>query len=225
MSVRRSRSSLVWIVVILFSVLILFAGGLVWLMSGSEGQSAVDSLQNMAEQLFGRDFSGGASKTDDEKPVDMEITAGVTHSIEGEYRNILITSSGTVLKNKVVTGDITIADTVSDGTVTLENVIVRGKVIVNGGAQIKLFGVTAIEIVSQYKNGSTKYSVGGKSFIHQLTAGNSVIIDESELKNGYTGIKSVAAPEGKKLRRVVLKSGSIEQTPYDDNESSEKSAS
>ena len=141
----------------------------------------------------------------------MEITAGVTHSVQGEYRNITITSSNTILKNKIVTGDIVIADSVKNGVVTLENVVVRGKIIANGGSVINLTDVTAIELLSQFEGGETRYNVGGKSFIHQLTAGNSIVIDESELKNGYMGIKMVAAPEGKKLRRVVLKSGSVEQ--------------
>lgn len=226
MSAGRNGNLSVWIVAVLFAAMILFGGGFIWLMSGSEGQSAMDSLQNRAEQLFSRDFSASSkAEKADKKPVDMEITAGVTHSVEGEYRNILITSGNTVLKNKVVTGDITIADSVENGVVTLENVIVRGKIIANGGAVINLKSVTAIEIVSQYKGGSTRYNVGGKSFIHQLTAGNSIVIDETDLKADYTGIKSVAAPEGKKLRRVVLKSKTVEQIPYDESEISEKSAS
>lgn len=225
MSYRRRSNSLVWIVVMLFVVLIVFSGSFMWLLSDDEGQTAVDSLQKNAESLFsGRDLSGSSSSAASSETVDMEITAGVTHSVQGEYRNITITSSNTILKNKIVTGDIVIADSVKNGVVTLENVVVRGKIIANGGSVINLTDVTAIELLSQFEGGETRYNVGGKSFIHQLTAGNSIVIDESELKNGYTGIKMVAAPEGKKLRRVVLKSGSVEQKTNEEDEDIEKAA-
>lgn len=210
---KDDGSIFVWLIVLLFSAVILFSGIFIWLISDSEGQSA-------AENLLGRELSASSADEADKKPIDMEITAGVTHSIEGEYRNILITSGETVLKNKTVTGDITIADSVKDGIVTLENIVVRGKIIVNGGSQINLNDVTAIEVVSQYENNTTRYNIGGKSLIHQLTAGNDIIIDESGLKNGYTGIKAIVAPKGKKLRRVVLKSGSVEQKSDIEDDSS-----
>ena len=214
--IATERSGLVWIIPFLCAIMILFGGAFWWLGWGSGDQNAADSLKNAAAALLSqRSLSQASASSQDKsssKPDSMEITAGITHSKQGEYQDIIITSDKTVLKNKTVLGDITIADTVKNGVVTLENIVVRGKITVNGGAVINLRDITAIELVSQREGAGTRYNVSGKSAIHRLTAGNDVVIDESGLKSGYSGIKSVEPLDGKKLRRVVLKSGTIEQT-------------
>lgn len=234
---RRSnkKAGVMWIVPILASVMLLCIGTTAWLFFGSPdgGYDIAASFESLAQSLFApRELSDksdmAAAKLavkENKTPLyNMEINAAVTHSAKETYYNVIINSDKVTLKNKTVVGDLIIDKAVGKGTVTLQSIVVRGKIIVGGGAKINLDGVTAVTLIS--KSGcTTLYNVSGDSAIHKVIANNSIIIDESGLKNGYQGIKTVAVKSGEQPQKVTLKSGTIEQTTYEEKIPKEKTSS
>lgn len=142
----------------------------------------------------------------------MEINAALVHDENGTYNHIFINADGVTLKNKVVVGDLVISESVKNGTVTLENVVVKGRVLVNAAQTVNLNDVTAVHMIAQRGSGTTDYLVSGASTIHQFSARNQLTIDEGGLSANYAGIKKLSTERGVPMwQQVTLIKGSLEQ--------------
>jgi len=97
------------------------------------------------------------------------------------------------------------------GDVELKNIVVRGKIIVNGAGNVTLDGVTASALEANSRYG-TEFLVTGKTAVVNLIPYGAAIINESELEDGYYGIKRITVQDSDDLKMVILKSGTVEQT-------------
>ena len=207
---KKGGSVLIIAIPLLCSLFIVFTGVSLWLLWG-EGDSryahAVATTLFPERSLAGIDISDTA----DDELYNMQISAAVTHSERGSYHNITIDSGSVILKNKTVLGDLIITPKAGKGDVELKNIVVRGKIIVNGAGNVTLDGVTssALEANSRY---GTEFLVTGKTAVVNLIPYGAAIINESELEDGYYGIKRITVQDSDDLKRVILKSGTVEQT-------------
>lgn len=207
---KKSSSMLIIAIPLLCSMLIVFTGISLWLLWG-EGDSRY--AQAVATTLFPERSLAGvniADKSDDEL-YNMQISAAVTHSERGSYHNITIDSGSVILKNKTVLGDLIITPKAGKGDIELKNIVVRGKIIVNGAGSVTLDGVTASTLEANSRYG-TEFWVTGKTSIVNLVPYGAAVINESELESGYYGIKRITAQDSDDLKMVILKSGTVEQT-------------
>ncbi|MEL7647286.1 MAG: YDG domain-containing protein [Sedimentibacter sp.] len=107
--------------------------------------------------------------------------------------NVMINRPDVILKNITINGDLVIGDGVGDGDVTLDGVIVTGKVLIRGGGinSIKIVGDSSIRnIVIARVDGQVRVYSGDGTEIGQLIADgyDDVIID------GKIGNVTVTAP-------------------------------
>jgi hypothetical protein len=105
--------------------------------------------------------------------------------------NVVIACTGVELKKVAITGDLFIAESVGEGTVTLNDVTVQGNVYVMGGGtkSLKLLGNTRLGNVYHEKTGAAgvRYSAlppAGIDFLH-IPQGTSPVEFEGVLKTMY----------------------------------------
>lgn len=147
----------------------------------------------------------------------LTINAAITHDKDATYYNVFINADGVTLKNKLVEGDLVISESVANGAVTLQNVVVKGRILVNGAQTVTLRDVTAVRLVAQRASGTTDYVISGASTIHQMTAKNQLTIDEGRLSGEYTGIKELTTERGVPVwQQVSLLEGALEQVITND---------
>lgn len=147
----------------------------------------------------------------------LTINAALTHDENATYYNIFINADGVILKNKLVTGDLVISESVANGAVTLENIVVKGRILVNGAQTVTLRDVTAVQLIAQRGSGTTDYIVEGASTIHQMAAKNQLTIDETGLSENYAGIKDLTTEQGAPMwQQVTLLKGALEQVTAND---------
>lgn len=159
--------------------------------------------------------TGTATPT--QKLQNLTINAALTHDENTTYYNIYINADGVTLKNKLVTGDLVLSESIGNGAVTLENVVVKGRILVNGAQTVTLRDVTALQLIAQRGSGTTDYSVGGASTIHQMTARNQLTIDEGGLSSNYAGVKKLTTERGTPMwQQVTLLKGVLEQVITND---------
>lgn len=147
-----------------------------------------------------------------QKLQNLTINAALTHDENATYYNIYINADGVKLKNKLVTGDLVLSESIGNGAVTLENVVVKGRILVNGAQTVALRDVTAVQLIAQRGRGTTDYIVSGASTIHQMAARNQLTIDEGGLSSNYAGIKKLTTERGTPIwQQVTLLKGALEQ--------------
>lgn len=147
----------------------------------------------------------------------LTINAAMTHDGKATYYNVFINADGVALKNKLVEGDLVISETVGNGTVTLQNVVVKGRILVNGAQTVTLRDVTAVRIVAQRASGTTDYIISGDSTIHQMAAKNQLTIDEGRLSGEYAGIKKLTTERGVPVwQQVSLLEGALDEVTTND---------
>ncbi|WMJ82706.1 fibronectin type III domain-containing protein [Oscillospiraceae bacterium LTW-04] len=179
--------------------------------SPSQG-STVPSSRPVQHSNEGTPTGSGTQKVQN-----LTINAALTHDENATYYNVFINADGVTLKNKLVKGDLVISESVANGTVTLENIVVKGRVLVNGAQTVTLHDVTAVRIVAQRGSGTTDYIVGGASTIHQMTAKNQLTIDEGSLSGNYAGIKKVTTERGSPMwQQVTLSDGALDEVTTND---------
>ncbi len=214
MRAKKDQSSfLVAAMTILATMLMISAGVFAWLIFEQDGADHIDAINAV---LFPeRNLEGTAQKASvkakTEELYNIEVNAAVTHSAAGSFNDITINSGGVTLKNKTVLGDLIVSSKVGNGEVTLENIVVRGDITVKGGGKITLKDVTAVTVSAQYP-GTTDYVFTDKTTVYQMDVTGGVTIDESGLADGYYGVKRVSAESREALKKVTLRSGTIEQT-------------
>ena len=82
---------------------------------------------------------------------DQAGSHGPEEGVQTITGNAIITVDGVSLQNLIITGDLSIAKEVDEGTVILENVTVNGEVYVEGGGKMVLFSVT---VACEYRHRS-----------------------------------------------------------------------
>ena len=152
-----------------------------------------------------------------QKMQNLTINAALIHDENATYYNVFINAAGVTLKNKLVTGDLVLAESVGNGAVTLENVVVKGRILVNGAQTVTRRDVTAVQLIAQRGSGTTDYIISGTSTVHQMTAKNHLTIDEGDLSGNYAGVKKLSTERGTPMwQQVTLLKGTLEQVTIND---------
>ena len=126
-----------------------------------------------------------------------QTTAGsMTYSKAGEYdqkqtlSSASITADKVTLSNKTITGDLTITKGVGNGHVTLEKVVVKGKLKVAGGGSnsIELIDCTIGEIQLYKSEGEpVRFVASGSTEVGAVVAKSGIILEEDDLDSGAKG--------------------------------------
>lgn len=152
-----------------------------------------------------------------QKLQNLTINAALTHDENATYYNIVINAGGVTLKNKLVAGDLVLSESVGNGAVTLQNVVVKGRILVKGAQTVTLRDVTAVQLVAQRASGTTDYIIGGASTIHGMTAQNQLTLDQGGLSSNYAGVKKLTTERGTPMwQQVALLKGGLEQVITND---------
>lgn len=106
----------------------------------------------------------------------------------------VINTSGVILKDMTITGNLVIAEGVANGDATLENVTVKGAVIVRGGGtnSIHITGNSSIANISAARtDGAVRIAVEGSAVVSTVVADNAVVLDGTI---GSVTVACAAAP-------------------------------
>lgn len=116
----------------------------------------------------------GCAKKDEEVVKPEESKVGVfneakTYEESQTYESGVISTDGVVLKNAIITNDLIISDEVGDGTIYLDNVKVKGKLIVEGGGEnsIHVDNSEVGKIVSNRQNGRVRIDVSENTTVDE----------------------------------------------------------
>lgn len=105
-----------------------------------------------------------------QRAVDCYLTAedgAVITQVTGT--NVMLTGGNFHLKNVVIAGDLYLGDGVNSGTVTLENVIIKGRLVMRGGAALTLAGSTSVLGDTVLLRGDAAVDVAGGASLGQVT--------------------------------------------------------
>ena len=127
----------------------------------------------------------------------VQTTSGsVTYSKAGQYdqkqtlSSASITADKVTLSNKTITGDLTITKGVGNGHITLENVVVKGKLKVAGGGSnsIELIDCTIAEIqLYKFEGEPVRFIASGGTEVGAIVAKSGIILEEYRLDSSAKG--------------------------------------
>lgn len=111
-------------------------------------------------------------------------------TVEG---NVSVTAAGTILRNMVINGNLTIAEEVGNGNVTLNNVTVKGETFVNGGGanSIIVIDSTLGEVTVTKVDGKIRIVISGNTSVSLLNANSGCTLEESNLSGGSKGFTEI----------------------------------
>ncbi|KAI7257813.1 hypothetical protein KC345_g10689 [Hortaea werneckii] len=97
------------------------------------------------------------------------------------YYNVTVSTYGVTLQNLVIHGDLLLGEGIGEGDVTLSNVDVKGKVIVQGGGanSVHLKDSALEQIVVQKKNGTVRLVAEGSTVVKSVSVQSGVKLEES----------------------------------------------
>lgn len=139
-----------------------------------------------------------------------QLSGGILNQ-EGTYspstgRNLIINQQNITLANTLIEGNLYLTEGIGEGNVTLDNVTVKGKIIVNGGGEnsIVMNDSHASQLMVNKKNGKVRILVKGTSVIDlaQLDSGGKLEEDTSLTGTGFSKIviaESLAGAAGVQL--------------------------
>lgn len=142
------------------------------------------------------------------------MTSGVYGPDTGRQNvggSVTVGSSGVVLQNMTIAGDLTIAEQLGEGEAELRGVVVTGKVIIQGGGEnnIVLQDSEIPELAVHKKNGkAVRVLATGTTTVGQANILSSAILEEHDLTG--PGFKEVRMPKDLILNSLVRLRGHFE---------------
>lgn len=128
---------------------------------------------------------------------------GGAETIDGD---VIVSASGVKLRNIIVKGDLTIAESVGDGDVRLQGVVVEGELSVYGGGENSIILTDSkVGAANVDKDGKVRLVVSGGSSVATTTAGSGAILEEDELTGD--GFEAVSLAGTIPSKAVVQLSG------------------
>jgi len=105
----------------------------------------------------------------------------------------IINVPGVTLHNLIITGTLTLASSIGEGNVTLQNVTVQGNTIINGGGpnSIQIIDSNLYTVTVDKANNSIRIVAKGNTSIGALTLNSGATLEESSLNSGAAGFSSV----------------------------------
>ncbi len=197
--------------------------------SSSRSESVSASERESSESVVGsaalpvRPVQPGGVSANVGKPATVQklqnltVNAAVSHEENATYFNVFINAGGVALKNKLVTGDLVLSESIGNGAVLLENVVVKGRILVNAAQKVTLRDVTAAQLIAQRTSGTTDYIIDGGSTIHEMTARNQLTLDLGGLSANHTGVKKLTTEPGAPMwQQVTILRGTVGQIVTND---------
>ena len=134
------------------------------------------------------------------------------HDTVGTYDQLHISAHGATVANKTVLGDLVITSDVKNGWVILENVLVKGNIMLYGGGTVTLRDVTAAGMTAGRTDaGVTNILFEGETTVQNLTARHHITIDEDGLTPGFDGVRRITTSAGRPLwQSVTIIDGTID---------------
>ncbi len=93
---------------------------------------------------------------------------GPEEGIETVKQDIVINLPGITLRNMIIEGDLYLNEGIAEGDITLENVTVKGKTIINGGANIDLIDFSCKEVEVNKGARNARITASGDTKIKRL---------------------------------------------------------
>ncbi|WP_019912514.1 LamG-like jellyroll fold domain-containing protein [Paenibacillus sp. HW567] len=156
--------------------------------------------QEAVLSLFGEGYLGGYADGSfrGEKSVTRAEALRMIGSLAGEIanqsgtltgvtaRNMIISTSGVVLKDSKISGNLYLTEGIGEGDVTLDNVDVGGKVFVNGGGEnsVTLNNTAIPELVVNKQNGKLRVLTQGTSTVNNVRVHSGVKLEEEASATG-----------------------------------------
>lgn len=184
----------------------------------TSSESAVGSTATPARPVQPTGVGASVSKpASAQKLQSLTINAAVSHEENATYFNVFINTGGVALKNKIVAGDLVLSESIGNGAVLLQNVVVKGRILVNGAQTVTLRDVTAVQLIAQRTSGTTDYIIDGASTIHEMTARNQLTLDLGGLSANHTGVKKLTTEPGAPMwQQVTILRGTVGQIVTND---------
>ncbi len=157
---------------------------------GLGGGSAVS--QSVLEQIIGY-----KNKLAIKARYDKAGTYGPDTGVETIAGSVIISAAGVTLHDVIIEGDLLLAESIGDGNVTLRNVTVKGKTIVNGGGpnSVIMYNFNGQTVIVDVPDGSSVRLVAqGNTTIDNVSMQSGGRLEESGLTGA--GFINVAIPAG-----------------------------
>lgn len=121
-----------------------------------------------------------------------------TRTIRG---HVVVKADHVTLRNMVITGNLTIAESVGDGEVTLDGVTVQGTTAILGGGEnsIHIQDSRLGEVDVNRADGPVRIVISGHSSVATVTVHSGATIETSGLKGDGLANLVIAAPEGTEI--------------------------
>ncbi len=116
---------------------------------------------------------------------------GASYEAKEIIKNGYITNGNIALRNRTFNENLYITSEAKDKPIVLQNVIVKGKIVVSGCQKLTLHDVAAREVEIITSNRENEVIVSGASTIERLTLKNSCYLDESGVKAPFEGVKEI----------------------------------
>ncbi len=146
----------------------------------------------------------------------LDRVVGILHNTPGTYGldtqkqivkgNMTISSTGVVLKNTEIQGNLYLTEGIGDGDVELDNVTVKGKTLIRGGGENSIIikstnlGLTIIDT----KTRKVRVVATGSTEIGKIVLNSGAKLEEQELTgDGFGQCElSLAIPEGEEIKLI-----------------------
>ena len=122
------------------------------------------------------------------------------------YKNVVISQKNVVMKNATVNGNLLIAQGVGTGDVTLDNVKVKGSLIVLGGGpnSIKLKNSTVNSVLVDKKDGKVRILASGTTNVGNVNMSSGGKLEEDKMAAGSEGFTSMTVTKTTPNAPVML---------------------
>lgn len=169
--------------------------------SGQTGSGSQSAGQTSGNGNAGSSSSSSSKLTTSASTKYQDVTyvkkGGYTKT--ESFNNAIIKGSGILLKNKTFYGDVTIQSSAGSGGITLENVIIKGTLKVQGGSgTLKLEDCQIYAMTLDYKD--AKVYATGKTDVSSVLVKRDASLQESEMNKDSDGFENITVSgSGNKL--------------------------
>ncbi len=127
---------------------------------------------------------------------DKAGTYGPEYEQESIEKDVVITAPGVTLRNMIIEGDLIISKSVGEVEAYLDGVIVKGKIIINGGDTNSIYFEDSVlsDVIVNKSDGKVWIIVSGTTDIERLKLQSEAKLEEKDLTG--LGFRSVKVEEG-----------------------------
>ncbi|MFC9706539.1 S-layer homology domain-containing protein [Paenibacillus sp. NPDC056933] len=125
--------------------------------------------------------SNNSGNTGGNEQVSNNLKSPGTYTLGNVTGNVTISSQGVILKNTKINGNLKVLQSVGDGDVTLDNVVVTGTTEIQGGGPNSIHAVNSIlaTVIVNKADGSIRLVLEGGSDVQQLEIKSGAIVENS----------------------------------------------